>query len=165
MAAACGECTMCCKVFAIPDIDKPAGKWCKHCAIGKGCGIYASRPEVCRTFECMWLQSQSQPDERDRFAEEFRPDKCKVVIAPTTNDRMMNVMLQPGYPDAWRKPLIMALLELILDSGSNLVIGYPATTHMTILSRGKGGKTEETQVEMTKPDENGMQWYKSGVEV
>src|SRR5258708_27094970 len=33
----CGSCTLCCKVYNIPEIGKAAGKWCKHCTPGKGC--------------------------------------------------------------------------------------------------------------------------------
>ena len=56
----CGSCTMCCRVFAISEFDKPADKWCKHCAMGKGCTIYETRPERCQTYECLWLQSQNR---------------------------------------------------------------------------------------------------------
>ncbi|MDB5633206.1 MAG: hypothetical protein JWR49_2061, partial [Tardiphaga sp.] len=30
---------MCCKVYRIDDLEKPAGKWCVHCAIASGCKI------------------------------------------------------------------------------------------------------------------------------
>ena len=46
----CGTCTLCCRVLAVVDIGKPAGAPCAHCAEGKGCRIYDSRPQECRLF-------------------------------------------------------------------------------------------------------------------
>ena len=59
------------------EIDKPQGLWCEH-ACDAGCGIYQKRPEVCKVFECAWLQ----PTGHMLLAEEERPDKigfCVVV--------------------------------------------------------------------------------------
>ena len=39
---------------------------------GKGCAIYKDRPEVCRHYECAWLQGM--------FEENQRPDKNGFVI-------------------------------------------------------------------------------------
>jgi len=53
----CGDCRECCIVLEIKEINKPAGVFCdKLCA--KGCGIYESRPNECRNFECLWLTGQ-----------------------------------------------------------------------------------------------------------
>jgi hypothetical protein len=60
----CGGCTMCCKVLGITELQKPVGKWCKHCEIGYGCRIYETRPAECRTFHCAWLVD-------DRFSDIF----------------------------------------------------------------------------------------------
>jgi hypothetical protein len=70
----CGACTLCCKLVRVDEIDKPVGRWCHHCALGKGCNIYDTRPTECRTWDCLWLQGAfgDQPD--------LRPDKCKVVV-------------------------------------------------------------------------------------
>jgi hypothetical protein len=40
----CGSCSMCCKVYNIAEISKPAGKWCSHCKPGKGCVIHDAPP-------------------------------------------------------------------------------------------------------------------------
>jgi len=29
---ACGNCTLCCKVNGVPELEKPVDEWCKHCA-------------------------------------------------------------------------------------------------------------------------------------
>ncbi len=70
----CGSCTACCKTHGIVALNKAEGRWCAHCAIGKGCKIYAHRPTECRVFRCDWLNGSGGPDER--------PDLVKIV--PTT---------------------------------------------------------------------------------
>jgi uncharacterized protein len=44
----CDSCALCCKLLAIPEIEKPAGQWCKHCTKTRGCDVYETRPEPCR---------------------------------------------------------------------------------------------------------------------
>ncbi|HEY1600087.1 MAG TPA: hypothetical protein VGG64_10820 [Pirellulales bacterium] len=70
----CGICTLCCKLVAVEEIEKPVGSWCPHCLLGKGCKIYDARPTECQTWNCLWLQGAfgDQPG--------LRPDKCKVVV-------------------------------------------------------------------------------------
>src|SRR4051812_35852125 len=51
----CGGCTVCCTALPIvEDFTKPAGVTCQHCT-SSGCGIYATRYPICRTFVCGWL--------------------------------------------------------------------------------------------------------------
>ncbi|OGG73738.1 hypothetical protein A3A40_02390 [Candidatus Kaiserbacteria bacterium RIFCSPLOWO2_01_FULL_54_20] len=72
----CGEgkdrCTACCKVYWIEEVDTKLGEWCKHCTIGQGCGVYASRPKECADYKCLWLHGSGREDDR--------PDKLKVVM-------------------------------------------------------------------------------------
>jgi hypothetical protein len=150
MANACGSCTACCRVYAIPTIQKPAGKWCDHCAIGKSCKIYEERPTLCVDFECLWLMSQSKDAP---LAAELRPDKSKVVFSPTTNEKIMSAITMPGAPDAWRRGPVRLIIDRMVASGMNVVIGPPASIRKTMVD-----KYGEREVEMTEPDENGMQW-------
>jgi hypothetical protein len=153
LAGDCGSCTACCRVYAIPSLDKPAGKWCDHCAIGTGCKIYETRPELCIDFKCLWLQSRSREDRREHLPDELRPDRCKVVFSPTTNEEIMSAMVMPGQPDAFRKGAARRLIETMVKGGMRVVAGLPqATTKVMIDENG------EREVEMTEPDENGMQW-------
>jgi hypothetical protein len=147
----CGTCTACCRVFAIPEFDKPAGKWCQHCAIGEGCKIYQERPERCVAFECLWLQSHThgQP-----FAPELRPDRCKVVFSPTTNERVLAAITMPGMPDAWQSKVVQKLIGKLLSRGVSIAIGPPAARTQLVL---KPDGTRR-QVEMSEPDEDGMTW-------
>jgi len=84
----CGTCSACCTVLGVEEIDKPVDEPCKHLAT-KGCAIYATRPQSCRDYHCLWragvLDGEARPDRlgividvsNDQpdllFAREFRP--------------------------------------------------------------------------------------------
>jgi hypothetical protein len=150
----CGSCTACCKVFAISEMpEKMAGDWCQHCAIGKGCKIYEERPPTCIEFECLWLMSQRRNDPRERLAPELRPDRSKVVFAPSTNERVMSAVTMPGSPLAWQRSDVMAVIRKMTNAGMGVVCGAPASTLRTMVDR--HGMHE---VHLTEPDHLGMQW-------
>ena len=154
----CGTCTACCRVYAIPEFKKPAGKWCEHCAIGKGCKIYATRPQRCVEYECLWLQTQTR---NLPLPAELRPDKCKVVFAPSTNPRVMTAITMPGRPDAWQdNKEVMKLIGLVNKAGISVAIGPPnADAQLVIKPDGR-----RYQVKMTPPDEDGMQWSTKSID-
>jgi hypothetical protein len=93
-ARACGDCTLCCKVMAIEELEKPAGRWCPNRNAARGCLVYANRPAECQSFSCMWLANELL-DER------WKPNRSKLVL--TTSDDGIEVRCDPGFPDAWRK--------------------------------------------------------------
>jgi len=152
----CGTCTACCRVYAIPELNKRAGPWCTHCDVGKGCKIYDGRPKLCVDFKCLWLQSHEQPKP---MADELRPDRCKVVFSPVMNDDMSTAgemtaaITMPNSSDAWRKGAARKLIDTMVRNGLRVIIGPPGTTTKTLVDR-RG----EREVKMTEPDENGMQW-------
>jgi len=63
---------MCCKTHFVASIEKPAGSWCNQCRVGRGCKIYANRPEECTDFRCQWLIGFGNA--------EMRPDRCGFVL-------------------------------------------------------------------------------------
>ena len=104
----CGTCTMCCKVYRIPILNKQEGKWCAHCAIGSGCRIYEDRPEQCRSFVCLWLQDVTMPPE-------WKPEISKMVLSiyPTTG--FIYAQVDPGTPFAWRKEPYFSRLKAMAE--------------------------------------------------
>lgn len=99
---ACSGCTLCCKVFNLPILNKEAGAWCEHCTQGKGCGIYSARPAPCRTFQCMWTVAGA-------LGEEWRPDNAGFVIA--ADGMLISIVVDPETPDAWREQPYYAQLK------------------------------------------------------
>lgn len=70
----CGECTACCTVMGVKELDKKANVRCTH-QCDKGCSIYGQHPQSCKDFECLFVQGLF-PDH-----EEFlRPDKLGVIF-------------------------------------------------------------------------------------
>lgn len=149
----CGTCTACCRVFHIPEIDKPAGKWCQHCEVGVGCKIYDHRPTACQEFQCLYLQAQNRDDIREHLPGELRPDRCKVVFHPSTDPDVMAATTMVGSPGAWRRKPVKDLIDRLIMSGYRVAVGAPASLTRTLIT--SDGEREQR---MTPPDENGMQW-------
>ncbi len=103
MSRACGECTMCCRLPGVVELSKPAGEWCKHCAIGKGCTIYEERPSSCKFFECLWLTDERMP-------EDLRPDKSKVIFYP------------PAESGRWQSGAVGRLVNSFRHQGLTLCV-------------------------------------------
>jgi hypothetical protein len=93
----CGSCTLCCKLFPVPDLGKAAGRWCPHVAQGRGCAIHASRPPICRAFHCQWLY-------HGELGPEWKPERAKFVLSIYSGSRSLAVTVDPGEPLAWTKP-------------------------------------------------------------
>src|SRR3977135_545867 len=70
----CGTCIMCCKVYAIRELNKRAGQMCVHAERGCGCKIYDNRPDVCRSFYCMWRVDAT-------LGPEWKPETARFVVA------------------------------------------------------------------------------------
>lgn len=60
----CGTCSLCCSVLRVDPIGKRAGEDCVHQRGAEGCGIYETRPPICRGYQCLWLQGGLEEDER-----------------------------------------------------------------------------------------------------
>lgn len=86
----CGECSACCIWPSInkPDIQKRSGVACRHCT-GHGCGIYETRPDVCRRYYCAWRTV-------DIFDESWRPDKSGVLAYVETQGISEDFELSTG---------------------------------------------------------------------
>ena len=84
----CGSCSMCCKLLDIDVLQKPKLTWCQHCKPGNGCQAYETRPEICRDFKCAWLHGA--------IPEEFKPDKVKAIVMPTSDGKGLALYLDEG---------------------------------------------------------------------
>ena len=91
----CGTCTLCCKLIAVIELDKPPGEWCPHCIKKGGCAIHATRPTGCRTFFCHWMTEQG-------LGAEWKPERSKLVLVMGEGGHM-TAFVDPGVPGAWRQ--------------------------------------------------------------
>ncbi len=69
----CGECTVCCRVLPVIELNKPRYIPCEHLSCA-GCGIYRDpkKPAICREFLCEWLVGN--------VPEQHRPDRLGVML-------------------------------------------------------------------------------------
>jgi len=67
----CGECTACCSVMSVPDLEKIAGEPCTRLGSSGGCACYQERPRVCSDYRCLWLLGQGE--------EGWRPDRVGIL--------------------------------------------------------------------------------------
>jgi hypothetical protein len=82
----CGECGVCCRDLVIDDpaMTKMPLVTCRHYRGGTAaCSIYDNRPHTCREFFCYWWWLP--------LGEEWRPDRCGIVILPQPEDPVRRV--------------------------------------------------------------------------
>lgn len=100
----CGTCTVCCKAFGIPELDKQPGQWCRHVVQARGCGIHEARPGVCRLFYCHWMRN-------DRLGPEWRPDVAKFVMYTEMEGHRLVLAPDAGAPTSWRRSPYLAQIK------------------------------------------------------
>jgi hypothetical protein len=124
----CGDCSLCCKLLAIDELNKPAGSWCPHCTPGRGCTIHADRPAECRAFHCSWLTTPN-------LGPEWRPTKSKMVLYIEGERNVLAVRVDPGDPGAWRRePYFRQLKEYAIAEADRLrVVVYVKNRVIVIL--------------------------------
>lgn len=105
----CGECTLCCKLLHIKEVDSKPNEYCKHCDLNVGCNIYDNRPDGCREFQCAWLQM-------NQVGIEMRPDKCGVLFEKFTDSIMM------GATDGYMAHLVNGQINSFNHEGISVVI-------------------------------------------
>ena len=109
-AKQCGECGLCCKVVAFPELEKPRGVWCRHRSPAVGCTIHQTRPEACRRFFCLWLTVSE-------LSEEWRPDRAGFFMweHPVPNGRRLILEIDADQTETWEREPYLSVLRQIAD--------------------------------------------------
>jgi hypothetical protein len=139
MTRACGTCSLCCKVMAVPALGKPRNTWCQHARPGRGgCAIQGQpeRPVECGEFMCAWLERP------DVLPDDLRPDRVHAFItgakagAPgqAMGDAIV-VHVDPGYPDAWRTGPLAGLIERVTRAGLRVLVAVGNKRYMRMGAR------------------------------
>ena len=112
----CGSCALCCKLLDVPGLAGP-GTQCPHCNPGCAagcCTIHENRPQVCLGFDCFW-KAESWPDW-------LRPDRCGVIFEALPGVETVLASIEPSTPNAWRKPEIRRVIEILRGKGRPIVL-------------------------------------------
>jgi len=157
LTASCDACALCCRLVPVEEINKPGCHWCKEVRWthrGGSCGVYSERPDACRTFECIWLQSQVRTPANGYprgqvLPPALRPDRCHIVFCQDAylngpvdpKERRMVLFVEPEHPHAWREPLPMEQINGFLARGGvvEIIIGSDKIT----LKKGTGRRIVE----------------------
>ena len=90
----CGECSMCCTVLRVDELEKLGGVPCaKLGPEGKGCSIHDVRPQICRSYRCLWLQG--------RLEDGDRPDRLGAVIDLLSEGGETRLAIREAQPGAF----------------------------------------------------------------
>jgi Putative zinc- or iron-chelating domain len=105
----------------IQDFDKPAGARCPYQRHHKGCTVYARRPFGCRAWGCRWLTGDdtaelSRPD-RSHYVIDENPDFVRAAETGDTPYPVLQIWVDPSYPDAHRDPALRAFLARQWEQG------------------------------------------------
>jgi len=95
----------------------------------QNCGIYATRPPVCRDYACMWLAGHGSEDDR--------PDRCGVMVDSMTpvSNALRGVPLRAGAQDTVRGQLAVERISRS-DGRPVMVCEYPETRLLRVVGRG-----------------------------
>lgn len=155
----CGDCRLCCRVMSVsmdgskiervnpdgtvefpPGADvKPAGEWCRHVgAKGEpGCGIYATRPEACSGFRCVWLDSPTMHPVK------HRPDKLGGVFVITDTNEA--IAFFESYQGAAERPEAASLIGAMASQGIPVFVIAPGELLSRVQHVTVGGRVVENR--------------------
>ena len=91
----CAGCTLCCTVFAIPEFAKSRWERCPH-QLPDGCDCYATRPERCRIFSCLYQQNLL-------FFGKLPPKTAGFLAGYNVSTKSIDIHPDPTCPDKWQK--------------------------------------------------------------
>lgn len=133
MMRQCGDCTLCCTLTYVPELDKQERVKCGSCA--KGCTIYEGRPKSCADYKCAWLAGE--------MSEDMRPDKSHAMVE--VYPLMVAVLLEDGYAlkDLSRETLLE--FNQYVDAGLPVI----ATGQFARLPRGMSAEEAKRRMVQT----------------
>lgn len=131
----CGPCTVCCVELKIaaPELKKKARIPCPHLTGPQGCGIYESRPGVCRQFLCGWRLFADMD-------ESWRPDLSGVLAMRKAPDELPAAWKQAPYgvqmvvltgQEAVLRPSFLAYVAKLMAQGIPVLLSS-ASPHILL---------------------------------
>lgn len=132
----CGECGECCVRFDIPELNKAAGKTCRHFNSGAGCTIYDDRPNTCRAYRCYWLLTQ-EDDRFKKMRSDMRPDKIGVVFEfkPSPEGQIIVLTVDPARPEMINDDRVSSFAKELRMRTGFPIVGVCGKDRVTILPR------------------------------
>ena len=157
MARHCGNCTLCCKLVPVKELQKAAGQRCRYQKALKGCTIYQRRPLTCQLWNCAWLVGDGTAGLRrpdfSHYVVDIAPDYVTAVPddGPKMTIPVVQVWCDPKFPDAHRDPALRSYLQRRCEQdGFAAIIRYDAGRGFVLFPPGMTGgdwvESERTSV-------------------
>lgn len=106
---ACGACSLCCIALRVDELGKLAGEPCPKLSPEGGCSIHATRPEVCRAYQCHWLDGGLEEGDR--------PDRLGGIVDFAPGGLSMHLAVVEATPGAFdASPRLQAIAEAHRDA-------------------------------------------------
>ena len=115
----CGDCMVCCEYMPISTkgLIKPGQTLCPHVIVNRGCSMYDTRPNVCRTWHCLWRRDAAMP-------EALRPDKSRMIFSLIVHDEERSLFEQTHITciamqskSDYEQPLVAATIQRYVEEG------------------------------------------------
>lgn len=94
----CSDCDVCCNILEVRELNKKSFCNCVHRADHGGCGVYETRPSICRDWSCAYILDLIPG------GEEIKPNNLGLMFYPVdakNNDLGMSMLMgQEVWPDA-----------------------------------------------------------------
>lgn len=110
----CGSCNLCCTVQGVEELAKPINVKCEHLSPMGRCGCYATRPESCRTYKCLWL--------RGHLAENLKPVRSRMVVEHNDTGDMLVVRVLPQERHLIRRGVIRDFIRKANDNKVPVIV-------------------------------------------
>ena len=107
----CGECTLCCKLLPVEEIDKEGFTKCQHLKFKVRCSIYNERPVSCLMWSCAWLVNPTlqaaglDRPSKSHYVVDTRADNFRIQVSDEVlNEYALQIWVDPNFPNAHRDP-------------------------------------------------------------
>jgi hypothetical protein len=117
----CGQCTLCCKLIPVEEINKPKGTWCRFSRSHKGCTLYPKHPLSCKTWSCEWLKGVLHEDMYP-YTTHCVVDPQMEVLTMQNNDtgqifqmQALQIWVDPKFPNAWREGRMGEMIKFMAE--------------------------------------------------
>jgi hypothetical protein len=140
----CNGCSLCCTVMAVYELPKPSNVRCEHLSAMGRCKIYATKPETCTGFRCLWLQGL-MPDR-------LKPSIARVVGDVNKDGTIIVLHVSPFDTGAWEKAPVQEWIGKVVEAGITVIV---ACGERRILY----GTNLDPRLQVVKDPENPEMWH------
>ena len=139
----CGDCTLCCTLVPVRELNKLAGQRCQFQKFHKGCTVYnkPAMPPSCSLWGCRWLVNDdtndlSRPD-RSRLVIDIMPDYVTLQnndTGDTQDVEVIQVWCDPKHRDAHRDPQFRRWVERRAAEGKAVIVRFSSADAVTLFA-------------------------------